>query len=75
MPGARLELARLCGAVDFESTASANSAIPASGEERNLTGNRGSLASPVRTVSTVLSVPWSHLPPLSSAYVWLLMTL
>jgi hypothetical protein len=29
MPGARLELARLCGAVDFESTASANSAIPA----------------------------------------------
>jgi hypothetical protein len=29
MPGARLEPARLCGAVDFESTASANSAIPA----------------------------------------------
>jgi hypothetical protein len=29
MPGARLELARPLGAVDFESTASANSAIPA----------------------------------------------
>ena len=29
MPGARLELARLYGAPDFESGASANSAIPA----------------------------------------------
>ena len=29
MPGARLELARFCGAPDFESGASANSAIPA----------------------------------------------
>ena len=34
MPGARLELARLCGAVDFESTASANSAIPAQEENQ-----------------------------------------
>ncbi len=38
MPGARLELARFCGAVDFESTASANSAIPAWEGWRDLTG-------------------------------------
>ena len=54
MPGARLELARLCGAVDFESTASANSAIPARKSVQDLTGKSSSLASPVRRRSQIL---------------------
>jgi hypothetical protein len=56
MPGARLELARLCGAVDFESTASANSAIPARVKVQDIIGKCGSLASPVRAVGVLLSI-------------------
>jgi hypothetical protein len=68
MPGARLELARLCRAVDFESTASANSAIPARVEVQNITGKWGSLASPVQAVGVLLSLHGSICLP-SSAHI------
>jgi hypothetical protein len=66
IPGARLELARLCRAVDFESTASANSAIPAQVRVQNTTGKWGSLASPVQAIGALLPIHGSICLPSST---------